>query len=192
MRRLVFALCLVSATSLAQQEQDPPPEHAALEEQGSVASERLGWDGFAGEAEHTEDFPTWRDGRKRFFVAGSFDLGFLFVRPRFQFGYGRPHNQWVGVEVNPTVWFDALGGYAGLRFDYPHINFRAGARLLSPNSRTHLRAQESYTRNDLGAEIEGVGTAYLSAEAELTLTLPVGRRGTILSETALTLSLIHI
>lgn len=206
MRDLVLAtlLCLLgSSFAFAQEDTEPSRESSRAqradpetsdesprvltfeEELRLDSAERLGWEGFRGET-FDERFPTWRDGPKRFFVAGSFDLGFLYVRPRLHFGYGRPHNSWVGLEANPTIWFDTLGGYGGFRIDYPYVNFRVGARFLRPNSRTHLPIKESYMRNDIGTETEGVGTTYLSAEAELTLTIPVGRRGTILSETSVT------
>ena len=129
---------------------------------------------------------SWSDGRSRWFVAGSFDLGFLYVRPRFQFGYGKPHNLWAGLEINPTIWTDAIGGYGGLRIDVPFVNFRVGARYVRPTFRSHLTIQDSYTRNSLNEDQPDEGSQYLAAEAELTLTLPVSERGSFLSETSIT------
>ncbi len=134
---------------------------------------------------HGRDIVGWRDGRARGFVAGSLDLGFLFVRPRLQVGWGKPNHAWVGIEINPTIWFDSLGGYSGIRLRIPNADLRFGGRFTRPNNRSHLPLRDHYTRTDLNSEIEGADVHYFSVEAELTLTLPLGR-GTLYSDTTVT------
>ncbi len=132
--------------------------------------------------------PGWSSGTTRGFVGGSFDLGFLYVRPRFQAGWGRPHFKWVGFDVNPIVSPGALGGYAGLRIDHPIVDWRIGARMALPFSRSYMEARpndQSFDRTDLNRDVEGEDGLYISTETELTLTIPVGE-GTLFSETALT------
>src|SRR5262245_34225324 len=57
----------------------------------------------------------WARGEPRPFISGAVDLGFLFLRPRFHFGYGRPHFTWIGLEANPLVSSEGIGVYGGLR-----------------------------------------------------------------------------
>ena len=132
--------------------------------------------------------PSWGEGRQRSFVAGSFDLGFLYIRPRFQFGYGKPHNQWFGLDLNPTVTPRVVGGYTGLRIDYPFVDWRGGVRFGYPLRRSYMLEKpnsETFDRGDLNREVEGESGSYLSLESELTMTVPIGD-GNLFSETALT------
>ncbi len=130
----------------------------------------------------------WNAGRPRGFVAGSFDLGFLYVRPRFSAGWGMPHFKWFGLDVNPIVSPGAIGGYAGLRIDHPIVNWRIGGRMALPFSRSYMEDRpndEAFDRTDLNRDVEGEDGLYASLETELTLSIPAGS-GTIFSETALT------
>ncbi|MAQ13912.1 MAG: hypothetical protein CMN30_03845 [Sandaracinus sp.] len=132
--------------------------------------------------------PGWGSGRKRYFISGSFDLGFLYIRPRFSFGWGRPHAKWVGLDLNPIVSTTALGGYGGFRISHPYVDWRVGARYTVPFVRSYMEARgndEDFDRGDLNREIEGESGTYLSLETELTLSFPVGG-GNLFSETALT------
>jgi len=135
-----------------------------------------------------EGAPGWGAGTTRGFVAGSFDLGFLYVRPRFSAGWGKPHFKWVGMDVNPIVSPGAIGGYAGFRIDHPFVNWRIGARMALPFSRSYMEDRpnsESFDRTDLNRDVDGEDGFYVSAETELTLNIPVGS-GVVFSETALT------
>jgi hypothetical protein len=130
----------------------------------------------------------WNQGTTRGFVAGSFDLGFLYIRPRFSAGWGKPHFKWFGLDVNPIVSPGAIGAYLGLRIDHPYVNWRIGARMVLPFSRSYMEDRpndEDFDRTDLNRDVEGEDGFYLSAESELTLSIPVGS-GMIFSETALT------
>lgn len=152
----------------------------------------MGGDGptqdFGGVREGITRPPGWSSGTRRGFVAGSFDLGFLYVRPRFQAGYGRPHFKWFGIDVNPIVSPGAIGGYGGFRIDHPYVNWRIGARMAIPFSRSYMEDRpntERFDRTDLNRDVEGEDGFYLSAETELTLTIPIGG-GVLFSETAFT------
>jgi len=130
----------------------------------------------------------WNHGEARGFVAGSFDLGFLYIRPRFSAGWGMPHYKWLGLDVNPIVSPGAIGAYLGLRIDHPYVNWRIGARMALPFSRSYMEERpndEGFDRTDLNRDVEGEDGFYLSAESELTVSIPAGS-GTIFSETALT------
>ena len=132
--------------------------------------------------------PGWIEGRKRFFVSGSFDLGFLYIRPRFNFGWGRPHAKWVGFDINPIVATSAGGAYAGFRIDHPWVDWRIGGRYILPFTRSYMEARpndEDFDRGDLNREVEGESGTYFSMESELTLSIPIGD-GSLFSETAVT------
>lgn len=144
--------------------------------------------GGEGPTQEGMDGPGWSSGTRRAFLGGSFDLGFLYVRPRFQAGYGRPHFKWIGVDVNPIVSPGAIGGYAGLRIDHPFVDWRIGARMALPFARGYMEERPNsagFDRTDLNRDVEGESGLYLSTETELTLSFPLGD-GVLFSETALT------
>src|SRR5688572_23826812 len=43
----------------------------------------------------------WSRQRVRWFGSAELDTGFLYLRPRFSAGYGRPHDTWIGIDTNP-------------------------------------------------------------------------------------------
>lgn len=126
----------------------------------------------------------WSTGNPRGFFAATFDLGFLYLRPRLSVGYGKPHQLWIGWDANPIVNVSAAGGYTGLRLHHPIADLRVGARYGVAYNRSYFEPQRSYRARDFGID-NGSTASYLSWEAELTLQIPVGR-GRILSESALT------
>lgn len=117
--------------------------------------------------------PGWQQGAVRWFAAGLIDIGPLYLRPRLSAGWGRPFREWVGVDTNPLISGEGIGAYAGVRGSLPHLDVRAGARYFSTFSRSFLEPRESYNR--LALEVRtGPAANYLSAEAEVTGTLPAG------------------
>ena len=55
-------------------------------------------------------FPPWAQQPVRWFGALEFDAGFLYVRPRFELGYGRPHADWLGLDLNPIFSDEGVAG----------------------------------------------------------------------------------
>lgn len=116
---------------------------------------------------------SWGTLPARPFVATTFDVGFVYVRPRVSFGYGRPFTSWIGADVNPIAATSGLGAYAGLRLDLPFLDWRIGSRYFSAFNRTYLERQESYSRLDLESRA-GDRARTLTLETELDVSLNVG------------------
>jgi hypothetical protein len=127
-------------------------------------------------------FVPWSKQAIRWFGALEFDTGFLYVRPRFSFGYGRPHARWVGVDLNPIFSEEGVAGYAGLRLASSLLSLRAGARYWYTFQRSFLEQRDHYTVEDIELRT-GPRSSFLTWEAELALSLPVGP-GSILAEAA--------
>jgi hypothetical protein len=144
----------------------------------------------------------WSRGRTRWFLSGMFDMGFLYLRPRFSAGYGQPHHRWFGVEANPlfAALFqgEGVGGYAGVRGALPALDLRAGARFFYTFERSFLcptlgyrepdvcagmAVDDFYSREDIESRV-GPRSVYVTWETELTLDVPAGP-GKILTELAL-------
>jgi hypothetical protein len=125
---------------------------------------------------------SWSEQPARWFVSAEFDTGFLYVRPRFSFGYGKPHASWVGIDTNPIFSVEGVAGYAGLRFDLPFVNLRVGGRHWWTFRRSFLAPDTSYTVEDIELR-EGPRSEFATWEAELTLSLPIGP-GFVLVEAA--------
>jgi hypothetical protein len=120
--------------------------------------------------EERERPPFW--GRERGFVGGMLDLGFLFVEPRFHFGYGVPHQLWFGGEVNPIISGSGLGLYAGLRGAVPWGDLRLGGRYRFNWTRSFLEALDGYDQITL-RDRTGPNANYLSLEGQLSVHVPV-------------------
>lgn len=115
----------------------------------------------------------------RAFVATTFDAGFVYVRPRVSFGYGRPFTSWIGADVNAIAQTSGLGSYAGVRLEIPHVDWRVGARYFASFNRTYLAPQTSYSRLELETG-SGDPARTLTFETELDLTVRLGP-GTLLA-----------
>ena len=109
----------------------------------------------------------------RKFVATTFDVGFVYVRPRVSFGYGRPFTSWIGVDINALAQSSGLGTYGGLRLEIPHFDWRIGSRYFSSFNRTYLERKLSYTRLELETST-GDPARTLTLETEIDLSVPVG------------------
>ncbi len=109
----------------------------------------------------------------RAFVATTVDFGFVYLRPRVSFGYGRPFTEWVGVDMNPIAQTSGLGGYGGLRIEIPHLDFRFGPRYFASFEHTYLEQRHSYSRIDLEREVSTPART-LTWEAELDLNFQLG------------------
>lgn len=127
---------------------------------------------------------TWRDGPYRWFLSGAIDLGVLYFRPRFSGGYGKPHETWLGFDLNPIFSGEGIGAYGGLRFAVPFLDLRLGARYYFTFRRSFLIPRESYDHLQIESRA-GPSSRYLALEAELSLDVPIGPTS-IVSELAVT------
>ena len=118
----------------------------------------------------SQDIPFW--GEERGFISGTLDVGFLFLQPRFHFGYGVPHETWIGAEVDPIISGSGLGAYGGIRGAIPWGDLRVGARYRFNWTRSFLEALDGYDHLQL-RDRTGPNANYLSLEAQLSLDIPV-------------------
>src|SRR5690606_13574265 len=125
----------------------------------------------------------WSEQPLRWFLSSEIDTGFIYIRPRFSGGYGRPHDLWVGIDTNPIFSSEGLAGYLGLRFDTPLVNLRVGGRYWYTFRRSFLVPEASYSVEDIELRV-GPASRFLTWEAELTTNVPLGR-GVLLAEGAL-------
>lgn len=115
----------------------------------------------------------WSTGRDRWFVSGRIDAGFLFLRPRVSAGYGRPHYDWIGLDLVPTVAFTAAGGYAGARMEGRFLQIRTGLLYQYSFNRSYLPAAPSYDLRDLDV-LDGPRASYFLWDSEADLYFPLG------------------
>lgn len=116
---------------------------------------------------------TWSEGPARVFFATTLDVGWVYARPRASVGWGRPFNDWVGIDVNPVVASQGMGIYGGLRFALPRFDLRLGPRYLFAFGREYLVPQDSYDRLDLSSTA-GRPARIVTYEAEAEFSLPLG------------------
>lgn len=110
----------------------------------------------------------------RWFLSAEIDTGFLYIRPRFSMGYGRPHALWVGLDANPIFSNEGIAGYLGLRFDLPFVNLRLGGRYWYTFRRSFLAPDDSYSVEDIELR-QGPPSRFLTWEGEVTTNVPLGR-----------------
>jgi hypothetical protein len=115
----------------------------------------------------------WGTMPARYFIASTFDVGFVYLRPRVSVGYGRPFTQWIGIDANPVVQTAGIGAYAGLRFTLPFGDLRIGPRYFYAFNHTVLDVKTRYDRLDLETS-SGRNSKTLTFEAELDLSFPIG------------------
>jgi hypothetical protein len=116
---------------------------------------------------------SWGELPPRYFIATSFDVGFVYARPRVSVGYGRPFTQWIGIDANPVASSAGIGAYGGLRFALPFGDLRVGPRYFYAFNHTVLDIKERYDRLDLESSA-GENSKTLTFEAELDLSFRLG------------------
>ena len=89
---------------------------------------------------------SWGELPARYFIATTFDVGFVYARPRVSLGYGRPFTRWFGIDMNPLISNAGWGAYTGLRLDLPFGDVRIGPRYFSAFNHTVLDVRETYDR----------------------------------------------
>ena len=126
---------------------------------------------------------SWAALPARPFVATTFDFGFVYVRPRVSFGYGRPFTQWIGIDLNGIGQSSGLGAYGGLRIEIPHLDWRVGPRYFSSFEHTYLERKPSYQRIDLERDVTNLART-LTWETELDLFFKIGPGGLLVRGSA--------
>jgi hypothetical protein len=125
----------------------------------------------------------WSDDPARPFVSLRLDTGYLYLKPRFSFGYGKPFSLWGGIDAVPLVTPDSAGGYGGLRVQIEWLELRAGARYVHAFVHQFLAPRDTYSLVDL-AQDNGHPSEYLDLEAELAAAIPVGPGSVLVTGTA--------
>jgi hypothetical protein len=115
----------------------------------------------------------WTADPARPFAALRGDGGYLYLKPRLSFGYGKPFATWGGLELVPLVTPDYVAAYGGLRLVIDWFELRAGARYVHAFLRQFLAPKSSYTLVDVAAAT-GHPSNYLDLDAELSANIPAG------------------
>ncbi len=116
---------------------------------------------------------SWNEGDTRTFLATTLDVGWVYLRPRVSLGYGKPFKAWFGVDMNPIVSGQGVGGYGGLRLALPRFDLRVGPRYFAAFNRDYVNPQKSYNRVDLDST-RGDPSRVITFEAEAEASVPVG------------------
>jgi hypothetical protein len=117
------------------------------------------------------------------------DGGYLYLKPRFSLGYGRPFALWGGIDATPIITPDYAGGYSGLRLQIGWFDLRAGARAVHAFQHQYLTPKDAFNLVDL-AEITGHPSNYVSLEAEAAAAIPAGPGSLLVLGTASSVQLV--
>ena len=119
-----------------------------------------------------QDKPYWRgSGRYRNFLASTFELGVINLRPTLAIGYGKPHYRWFGLEAQSAISRRGGAEYFGLRGKLSGFDARLGLRYVFAADQRFLGPKETYVREDLETE-RGSMSRYLTTEAEVSAAFP--------------------
>ena len=116
---------------------------------------------------------SWATGPARPFVATTLDIGYLYLRPRASFGYGKPFTSFVAIDVNPIISQSAYGGYGGLRLTLPFLTWRGGVRYSASFTRAYLDPKVTYDRLDFDVTTNAKAHV-VTWETELEGAVPLG------------------
>jgi hypothetical protein len=116
---------------------------------------------------------SWATLPARTFVSTTVDVGFVYLRPRAAFGWGKPFTSWVGIEANPIVTSGELAVYGGFRLELPFFSLHFGPRWFRAFDHTYLVDQPSFTRLELETS-NGPSAVATTVEAEIDLSIPAG------------------
>jgi hypothetical protein len=117
---------------------------------------------------------SWDEGVARRFLSATIDVGYLYLRPRASFGYGRPFDNWVGIDLNPVAAGNGLGFYGGFRVAIQRVDLRLGPRFFGAFYHRFLEPRESYSRLDLDSTVGGDKARYVTFEGEVNVSIPAG------------------
>lgn len=132
--------------------------------------------------EVTVDRPYWGAGPVRGFAAGVFESAGIGVRTELDLGYGRPHHQWIGVELATALSLRGIGAWATARGQMPWGSVRFGPRFFSGLNQKLIPDTEVVAKAELDLN-EGLRSKYLSLDGEVNfqIPLPYGSLGVLLN-----------
>jgi hypothetical protein len=113
----------------------------------------------------------WTADSARPFMSIRGDAGYLYLKPRLAFGYGKPFTIWGGFDIVPFVTPDATGGYGGMRLQLDWFELRGGARFVHSFSRNYLDPAPSFDLVELAQNTHRPAN-YLAIEAEASAAIP--------------------
>ena len=114
----------------------------------------------------------WSNAPVGVFASSIVDAGYIYLRPQFAIGYGRPHWNFAQLETFATASAGTLGAYAGARVALPHFDARSGIRYQFPLARSFYAQQETYDRFSLESR-EGPSSRYSSWDSEVLVSAPI-------------------
>ncbi len=119
--------------------------------------------------------PYWSRFDSQPFLAATLELGWVYARPQFQAGVGKPFYRWIGLDGQPLISGSGAGLYGGVRAQVPLLDLRAGARYFSPFDHKMLAESERHVRDEL-EQLDGPDANAVTLEAELrgAVSLPGG------------------
>jgi hypothetical protein len=114
----------------------------------------------------------WSTGEPRWFVSTKSDLGAIYAKPYFSFGYGVPHWLWGGVDVNSITTLEFTQAYAGVRAASPLVDLAFGVRDTLSFNKPFVAPAATITRADV-LDAPGPKARYLAWEAEVVALAPL-------------------
>jgi hypothetical protein len=121
----------------------------------------------------------WSEGKPRWFVSSKSDVGGLYVKPYFSFGYGLPHWIWAGVDVNATSTIEFGQVYGGVRASLPVFDLAFGVRDAYSYWKNFLDPQATFASKDLGGP--GKNARYWAWEFEAVGIIPLPHSAILLN-----------
>jgi hypothetical protein len=106
----------------------------------------------------------WSVGRPRWFLSTKTDIGAIYAKPYFSFGYGLPHWIWVGADLNAITTLEFAQVYGGARASTPILDVAFGVRDTYSYRRPFLAPRSKFVAGDL--DVPGKNARYWAWEAE--------------------------
>ena len=114
----------------------------------------------------------WAEGVPRWFVSTKTEVGTIYTKPYFSFGYGLPHWIWAGIDVNAIVTTSFADVYGGARLASPIFDVAFAVRDTWSFDKPFLMPRASYSRSDV-LDAPGDKSRYLVLEGEAQAVLPL-------------------
>ena len=119
----------------------------------------------------------WSTGTPRWFLSTKSDIGAIYVKPYFSFGYGLPHWIWAGVDLNAISTSQFAQVYGGIRGSTPVFDLALGARDTYSYRTPFLEPRRSFVLADLNGAPHA---RYLAWEGEVVGVVPLPHSAVLL------------